>query len=1059
MEASDLIAGIKRRRVVRALIAYAILVFAVLQIIEPIMHGLRWPEAVLSYVVVALAVGFPFVLGIAWAFDAKAIQEAGSPPGTSSDSVLQALGAAPALLPPSGVPWLGDRYLIDKEIGRGGMGRVFRARDTRLGRDVAVKVLVVGAHGEGALRRFEQEARATGSLEHPNILAVYDVGSEGGIPFIVSELLRGATLRERLARQPFEVKLALDLAAQLAEGLSAAHEKSVIHRDLKPENLFLTDDGRLKILDFGIAKLLAASDGGPTSPPPPTETGVVLGTVGYMSPEQVRGEPVDARSDLFSFGCVLYEMLASRRTFARDTKTATNFAILNDEPAPLPEGIPNEVGSLVRRCLEKAPERRYQSARELAQELAQLRGISTTAPLPLRAGRLRLRGWWAAAAALPVAVVVGLFIQRRAPSAPPAAPARVTVAAADFVNETKEEELNGLSGMLITSLEQSKRLSVLTRGRMFDTLKMLGRGDAERIDERLGREISKHANVDALVLATIRRFGQLYAIDLKILDPVKNEYVFTADERCSGKESIPAMIDRLAERTRAALKERAEEIRAASVPVAKSTTASVDAYHHYFQGEQLVTRIITTTGEGAGEYEQALTEFREAARIDPRFGLAHFGMALAQSWVFDPAAVQSLELALQLGLPDSERCVAEGLLTFQRGQLERAIELVDACAARFPQQKLILFQAGDMRFHRGLMPGAAASFTQALAIDPTFRSAAEHALYAWQALDRPDKALEVATAFSAHVLNEDAFSFLAFAQQLAGQRSLAIETLRAGCSHFPLSVALRQDLAWAQLFEGDAEAAEAALHPVMEGTIAPKDKVGQVRARVQLDVFRGRYRAALEGLAGGAARAKVADDPRLASRFMVFQAWLLASGLRDLSAARRTLTEVNSMKAGPGSNPNTFFAWTAVGDADRVETAEGAVGRADLDLHLAALRARDRGPSAEAVAAYERLAGLPYWSHWMLYELANRYLETDQPQKAIAALVKLQRAPPLAVWTFLLWHPRSFYLLGKAHERAGESTPALAAYDRFLTLWKDADPDLAELRDAKARVAALRPPR
>jgi serine/threonine protein kinase len=236
------------------------------------------------------------------------------------------------------------RYEIRSLIGAGGMGEVYRARDPELGRDVAIKVLPPALSADAErLRRFEQEARAAGTLNHPNILAVYDIGARDGAPYVVAELLEGETLREELAGGALSQRRALDYARQIAEGLAAAHEKGVVHRDLKPENLFVTRDGRVKILDFGLAKLTQAGASGssagavPTQAPTvaypsATEPGMVMGTVGYMSPEQARGEPADHRADIFSFGAVLYEMLTGRRAFLRDSAVETMGAILRDEP-------------------------------------------------------------------------------------------------------------------------------------------------------------------------------------------------------------------------------------------------------------------------------------------------------------------------------------------------------------------------------------------------------------------------------------------------------------------------------------------------------------------------------------------------------------------------------------------------------------------------------------------------------------------------------------------------------------------------------------------------------
>jgi Tol biopolymer transport system component len=276
-------------------------------------------------------------------------------------------------------------YEIVAPLGAGGMGEVFRARDTRLKREVAIKVLPPGLSSDPErLRRFEQEALATAALNHPNILAVFDIGTNEGSPYVVSELLEGETLRERLRSGSIALRKTLDYALQIAHGLAAAHEKGIVHRDLKPENLFLTKDGRVKILDFGLAKLTQSDSGDHTSQPTlthVTEVGTVLGTAGYMSPEQVRGVAVDARSDIFSFGAILYEMISSKRAFHRETAADTMSAILKEDPPDLAEtnrNVSPALERIVQHCLEKNPESRFHSASDIAFDLEHLSGISST---------------------------------------------------------------------------------------------------------------------------------------------------------------------------------------------------------------------------------------------------------------------------------------------------------------------------------------------------------------------------------------------------------------------------------------------------------------------------------------------------------------------------------------------------------------------------------------------------------------------------------------------------------------------------------------------------------
>jgi Tol biopolymer transport system component len=315
-------------------------------------------------------------------------------------------------------------YEIVSPLGAGGMGEVYRARDPRLGREVAVKVLPASfSQDPDRLRRFEHEARAAGALNHPNITAVYDIGSHEGSPYVVTELLEGETLRSRLAPGALSTRKALDYAIQIARGLAAAHEKGIVHRDLKPENLFVTKDGRVKILDFGLAKLKQPKEGSEKTDlqtaTAGTEPGVVLGTMGYMSPEQVRGKPADPRSDIFAFGAILWEMLSGRRAFHADTAADTMTAILTKEPPELSatnRDIHPGLDRIVRHCLEKNADERFHSAADLAFDLEALSGVSGPRAIPGALPAAKRRTPWilrAAAAAL-IAAALASFVAYRA---------------------------------------------------------------------------------------------------------------------------------------------------------------------------------------------------------------------------------------------------------------------------------------------------------------------------------------------------------------------------------------------------------------------------------------------------------------------------------------------------------------------------------------------------------------------------------------------------------------------------------------------------------------------
>ncbi|MGA9545837.1 MAG: serine/threonine-protein kinase, partial [Candidatus Sulfotelmatobacter sp.] len=318
-------------------------------------------------------------------------------------------------------------YRVLEKIGSGAMGEVFRARDERLGRDVALKLIRPASSGNpDHLRRFELEARAAAALNHPNIVAIYDVGFNDGTPYIVCELLEGNTLRKRLADGALPLSIALDYALQIVQGLIAAHDRRIVHRDLKPENLFVTTDGRVKILDFGVAKLQSAPEDSERSVEElttVTRSGAVIGTVAYMSPEQLRGKPVDHRSDIFSVGAILYEMLAGRRAFRGETEVDTITAVLLESPPEIDleqVRVPDSVLQIVRHCLEKEPENRFQSARDLAFALETLSAPSSGRRTQFKGSRRQASVVpWALAGVLLAAALLLLAIQWRGQSAPP----------------------------------------------------------------------------------------------------------------------------------------------------------------------------------------------------------------------------------------------------------------------------------------------------------------------------------------------------------------------------------------------------------------------------------------------------------------------------------------------------------------------------------------------------------------------------------------------------------------------------------------------------------------
>lgn len=418
-------------------------------------------------------------------------------------------------------------YEILSPLGAGGMGEVFRARDGRLGREVAIKILPERlADNTHALARFEQEARAVAALSHPNILAIHDFGREGGVVFAVMELLEGESLDRRMAREELPWKKALEIGAAAADGLASAHGRGIVHRDLKPANIFITRDGVVKILDFGLARQDTQMAGAETVVPtvadmPATEPGTVMGTVGYMSPEQVRGEPADNRSDLFSLGCVLYEMLTGRRAFRQKTAAETLAAILRDHPAELPESgrtIPPGVNGVVKRCLEKNPDERFQSARDLAFALREIligsAVSSVSVPVAAVSPRPRSRGLWIAAAPIVAFLAVLLALnpgglrRRLFRLGPPAIQSLAVLPFANLSGDPQQEYFaDGVTEQIMANLSRVGDLRVISR-----TSAMSYKGTKKRLPE-----IARELNVDAVVEGSVARVGDRVKVNAELI--------------------------------------------------------------------------------------------------------------------------------------------------------------------------------------------------------------------------------------------------------------------------------------------------------------------------------------------------------------------------------------------------------------------------------------------------------------------------------------------------------------------------------------------------------------
>ena len=636
------------------------------------------------------------------------------------------------------------QYRIIKLLASGGMGQVFVAEDTRLERRIALKVLPAHMAGDPErLQRFEREAKAVASLNHPNIVTIHSVeeapGPDGAtIHFLTMELVEGQTLDQMIPPQGLPVDRFFAVAEPLSDAIGSAHQNGITHRDLKPNNIMITDDGRVKVLDFGLAKLaepaLATDADAATSATvgaaPITEEGKVMGTVAYMSPEQAEGRTVDNRSDIFSLGIILYEMATGDRPFSGDTKISLISSIIKDTPTSLTEiktELPNHLGRIVKHCLEKDPERRFQSAQDVRNELVGLReeidsgelpgvqpGVSgvhdaglATAPVGgvhedaagppaggLPRNKLLLGGfaavavialaWWALEVLGPAASTgPGSEAREEVVRLEPIADTRPSVAVLYFDNLTGDDSLDwlrgGLTDLLVTDLSQSPELRVLTTDALYEILDELGSLDARVTSAAVVREVAARADVDHVVVGSFIRAGDTFRLSARLQDVESGNVTAAETVEGIGEDSVFASVDSLTRR----IKDRLAVPIAASPVVDRDlsdvTTSSMHAYRCYTDGVSLISQ---------SRNEEAIPVFERALEIDPEFAMAFAKLSIVYNNLrdFDEARVWS-ERAIEHAdrLTERERLYIEGRYYSQDAETRlQSIEAYEAALALYP---------------------------------------------------------------------------------------------------------------------------------------------------------------------------------------------------------------------------------------------------------------------------------------------------------------------------------------------------------------------------------------
>ncbi len=989
--------------------------------------------------------------------------------------------AGPEALVPEGEP-LG-RYELLEPIGAGGMGVVYAARDPKLRRTVALKMLQPGGSagaGEAKMReRLLREARAMARLSHPNVLSVYDVGELDGRVFLAMELVQGGTATAWLRQKRRSWREVLEVFLAAARGLAAAHSAGLIHRDFKPDNVLVGDDGRVRVTDFGLASALAPAPGAPaagregavlqalTATIAGASTTAIAGSPAYMAPEQLRGEKVDARADVFSFCVALYEAVYGEHPFAGDSLAELEDAIRQGRIRKPPRGnrVPQWLRRTLLRGLRHGPNERFRSMDAVVAAIEKAR----------RGARRRI----VVAGTLLAALLAAAATAYRSHAG---SRGRVVLSVADFVNETGEKDLDGLSGMLITALEQSNRFSVLTRARLIDLARQGGAERVDRIDEALGRDLCRRGGATALVVAAVRKFGNVYAIDMKVLDPEKQAYLMSFQERGRGKESIPGQIDALSERTRRGFSERRAEFDASRVKVADAITPSLAAYQHYFQGEQLLNRL-TNDFVAIG---LARDEFRKAIALDPNFALAHYRLAhtlvLEDRDASGPIAAAAARLA-SLGAKD--RAYVLALQARFEKRRDDAIARYEELLRAYPAEKEAHLLLAQVRCALGVTDPSeyargAEEARAALALDPGYtlgslapvgesRAPGWQQLSAWEQLivcehfaDDLRGWLAAAKEYVRRVPSARSMAQLGYAELAFGHASEAMRAFAQAERTYVDDPEGTLGLAMVRLKQDDFVGAEREYRRLLGGTPAQRRE-----GRYGLSwtsAFRGRYREAARRLDEVVhLDRQLRDSPDLARAYGHQALWLsLAS--RDFGPSKEKIDR-GLEAVDPAVEPAIvyrhfyWFAVMAALQAGRREVVNDLVKRsAPLGGNhffgiLAVEALRRAGEDAKAREALRARTGRrlgngleAYAAEWALAE--KRY--EDAIDASLAAEADPFYHHPDVIAYHASVYPRVLLIRAKARAALGRRDAARSDLDRLLALWRDADEGAPAVEEARA---------
>ena len=984
------------------------------------------------------------------------------------------------------------RYQIIEDLGKGGMGRVYKVFDTEVQEKMALKLLRPDiAADERTIERFRNELRLARGISHRNVCRMYDLGREEGTYYITMEYISGEDLKSLIHRiGALPVGKAVSVAVQVCEGLSEAHRLGIVHRDLKPSNVMIDKEGNARIMDFGIARSLAAKG--------ITGAGVMIGTPEYMSPEQVDGKEADQRADIYALGIILFEMLTGHLPFEGDTPLSVAVKQKSErppDPKTLNAQIPDDLGRIILKCLEKPKEKRYQTADDLLKELARVeKGLPTTSQvLPIRKTltskqitvQFSLKKALWPVVALSAVIIIGFAAWKLIPHR--AGPKRA-IAVIGFTNRTGEQSLDYLQeaipNLLITSLEQSGHFQVTSWERLKDLLRQSGRDTAAVSDEEAGFEVCRKESIGALVLGSYIKAGETFATDVKVLDVGTKKLLRTASAKGDGVSSVlKTQIDEISRTISRGLGPITAKIEIAQPKIADLTTNSMEAYNYFLRGRDDYEKFF---------YADARKFLEKAIALDPMFAVAYLYLGKTANALFDTkAATEAYEKAKKYSekASEKERLHIESYYAsvIERNPEKRLRTLLEL-TKKYPQEKQFHAELAGIYSSRNRRPEAIEEFEKAIALDPNFGFAVNQVAYDYARMGDFDRALRYFERYAAinpgepNPIDSIAELYLRMGKldeaEAKYKEALEIKPdFYQSCSGLAYVFALKeiysetrywvkQHIAlaptptakweghwlnafyshllgsWDESLAGHLANKEQAQKMGMEFGAAAEDFWTGVLQR-----DRGRFDEARKAFQRWNDY-RVKSNPSFQANMDFYRAsdlgWTdLKEGRVDSAEAR--LKEMENLL--PKINPDNREDATLDYQFLNAETLLAA-NRPEKAIKAGERVGRENFPSrnTNAIARYNRL--------FLKDVLARAYWKMGDLDKAVAEYVRLTTIDPNDQVRFLI-HPLYHYRLGCVYEEKGEKAKAAAEYRKFLEYWKDADATHPELADARKRLASF----